>query len=313
MSVVNQLTLLFFLLRLIHLIVKISETSSSPSVLDDILCKSFNYFLSSLTRLVYWLTSLIAIERVYMTIFINGQWLKSPRIARRLILSTLFVVFVTDLYELFFYKSFSNVATGRGSICVLEISKNDRTLWMTFHLLFLLLHSLLPFLINLCSTIIIIVIIVNKKMKTFHTKTCKLNISPQADQIEESDVMNIRRRLRLIADVLNENKEFVIGPAITLVPQLFSLPLFISSFIFDCQNLEESWLRHFLIVSYWISLTPQWTSFFLYIAPSSFYSNEWHQTNAGRWIRHLLHWHTSAPTTKSTALSLTQNITKVKN
>ena len=178
MSLVNQLNLLFFVARLIHFIMKITDGSSS-SMLDDFLCKFLNYFLSSSTRLVYWLTSLISIERVYMTIFINGQWLKKPRIARRLIILTFVVVFLTDLYELFFYKSLPNLSTGQGSICVLEISKNHRTLWMTFHLLFLLLHSLLPFLINLFSTIIIIVIIVNKKMKTFHTKTRKLNISPR--------------------------------------------------------------------------------------------------------------------------------------
>ena len=177
MSVVNQLSLLFFVVRLIHLMMKIGETSLTPSVLDDLLCKLLNYFLSSFTRIVYWLTSLVSIERVYMTIFINGQWLKKPRIARRLILLTFFVVFLTDLYELFFYKSLSNVATGHGSICVLEISKADRTLWMTCHLLFLILNSLLSFLINLTSTIIIILIIVKKKMKTFHRETCKLNIS----------------------------------------------------------------------------------------------------------------------------------------
>jgi hypothetical protein len=175
MSVVNQLNLAFFVARLSHLIWKIRDTSSSPSMLDDLLCKLLNYFLSSSTRLVYWLSSLIAVERVYMTIFINGQWLKKPRIARRFILLTFVVVFITDLYELFFYQSLPNVPTGQGSICVLEISKNDRTLWMTFHLLFLLLHSLLPFLINLFSTVTIILIIVKKKMKTFRTNTCKLS------------------------------------------------------------------------------------------------------------------------------------------
>ena len=182
MSVINQVNLLFFFARLTQLILKIGQTSSS-SLLDDLLCKVLNYFLSSLTRLVYWLTSLISIERVYMTIFINGQWLKKPRIARRLILLTFFVVFVTDLYELFFYQSLPNVITGQGSICVLEVSENDRTLWMTFHLLFLVLHSLLPFLINLLSTIIIMVIIIRKKIKTFHTKTRKWNISDQSKSL----------------------------------------------------------------------------------------------------------------------------------
>jgi hypothetical protein len=107
--------------------------------------------------------------------------------------------------------------------------------------------------------------------------------------------MNFRIRVRLIVDVLSENREFVLGPAITLVPQLFSLPLLISSFIFDCRNLEESWLRHFLIVSYWISFTPQWTSFSLYILPSSLYSSEWRQTDVHRWIKNLRPRQASAP------------------
>ena len=177
MTAINQLNLAFFVARLIHLIVKTTDdSSSSASLFDDLLCKFLNYFLSSLTRLVYWLTSLISIERVYMTIFINGQWLKKPRIARRFILLTFFIVFLTDLYELFFYKSLPNLSTGQGSICVLEISKNDRTRWMTFHLLFLILNSLIPFLINLFSTIIIIVIIIRKKMKTFQTSSSKFNV-----------------------------------------------------------------------------------------------------------------------------------------
>jgi intracellular septation protein A len=125
--------------------------------------------------------------------------------------------------------------------------------------------------------------------------------------------MNIRVHLRLIFDVLRENQEFVIGPSITLVPQLFSLPLFISSFIFNCQNLEESWLRHFLIVSYWISFTPQWTSFFLYISPSSFYSNEWRQTNVGRWMTKLPHRHPAAQATTFSALSGKRDIVKDKD
>ena len=61
MSIINQLNLLFFVVRLNHLIVKIGDTSSSSSssVLDDLLCKSLNYLLSCFTRLVYWLTSLM--------------------------------------------------------------------------------------------------------------------------------------------------------------------------------------------------------------------------------------------------------------
>jgi intracellular septation protein A len=139
--------------------------------------------------------------------------------------------------------------------------------------------------------------------------------SSLANQASQSAWMNVRARLRLIIDVLIENKEFVLGPAITVVPQLFSLPLLISSFIFDCHNLEDSWLRYFLIVSYWISFTPQWTTFFLYIVPSSLYSNEWHQTNVGRWINNLRRRHalpSTAVTTRVTGLSSMGNKLKDK-
>ena len=177
MSVVNQINLAFFVARLRHLIVNISKksspSSSSSSVWDDLWCKSLNYFLSSSIRIVYWLTSLISIERLYTTIFFNGQWLKKPHIARRLIAFILINVLIGDIYELISYNSFIDVMNGGGSICVLDVSKNDQSLWMTFHLLFLILNSLLPFLINLCSTLTISFIIVNRKLKTFKTDAGK--------------------------------------------------------------------------------------------------------------------------------------------
>ena len=147
-------------------------------------------------------------------------------------------------------------------------------------------------------------------------ETLKVSIScfsHLAEQSRQSTWMNIRHRLRLIIDVLSENKEFVLGPGITLVPQLFSLPLFISSFVLDCQNLEESSLRPFLIVSYWISFTPQWTSFVLYISPSSFYSNQWRKTDLGRWINTLLGRQVAAPATTLTIFSATRDVVKDRN
>ena len=168
MSIINQLSLTLLLARLLHLILNITGTSSLSSTTNDHLCKSLNYLLSSSTRMVYWLTSLISIERLYTTLFLRGQWLKQPHIARRLILLTFVTVFISDLYELFFYKSFSTQTDeqSHGSICVLDISSEDRRMWTTFHLLFLILHSLLPFLINLFSTITICLININKKIKT---------------------------------------------------------------------------------------------------------------------------------------------------
>ena len=121
-----------------------------------------------------------------------------------------------------------------------------------------------------------------------------------------------QHRLRFVANVLNENKELVIGPAITLVPQLFSLPLFLVTFILDCQNLENSWLRYLLIISYLISFLPQSTSFLLYILPSSFYSDQWRRTKMGKWVYKLFGWHAAPSRMKMTVLSGTYEATKEK-
>ena len=73
MSVINQINLAFFVTRLVHLVVKSSDTSLSL-MWDDLLCKSLNYLLSSSTRMVFWLTSLVSIEGLYTTLVFNDRW-----------------------------------------------------------------------------------------------------------------------------------------------------------------------------------------------------------------------------------------------
>ena len=91
-------------------------------------------------------------------------------------------------------------------------------------------------------------------------------------------------RLRLLRTVLAENKELVVGPAFTLIPQLFSLPYFIALLILRCQNIQTSGLRYLLIASYLPTFVPPLMSFLLYISPSSFYSQEWRATSLSKWL-----------------------------
>ena len=100
------------------------------------------------------------------------------------------------------------------------------------------------------------------------------------------------------------------GPAITLVPQLFSLPFFIVSFTLGCRNLETSGIRYLLIASYLASLTPQLTSFLLYVSPSSFYSNEWRSTGISQWMSYFMQRRSEVSTT---ATLVRTAITKEKN
>ena len=167
MSVINQISLGFLATRLIHLAVK-SIAMSSSSTGNGILCKLFHYLLISSSRTVYWLSSLIAIERLYMTLFLNGRWLKKPHIARRLIALSVVGVFVTGVYESLFITSFTDVYKKYGAMCVSAFPIYHRATWRIVHLLVSIFNSVLPFLINLCCTIAISVIVVKNR-----TNTCK--------------------------------------------------------------------------------------------------------------------------------------------
>jgi hypothetical protein len=97
------------------------------------------------------------------------------------------------------------------------------------------------------------------------------------------------------------------GPAFTVIPQLFSIPVLIVSYSLICQTIETSPLRYLLIASELASFIPQVISFFLYISPSSFYSREWRATNMSKRITALTQCHRQSPSTLSTILS-TRNI-----
>ena len=98
------------------------------------------------------------------------------------------------------------------------------------------------------------------------------------DSLLGQQILRWTTRFHLLREVLAENKELVIGPAFTLVPQLFSLPLFIASLLLVCQTIETNPIRYLLIISYFTSFIPQVISFSLYISPSSLYSQEWQMT-----------------------------------
>lgn len=109
-------------------------------------------------------------------------------------------------------------------------------------------------------------------MNTFH-------YSLHSVSIDKDDQPNPRRTVW--RDVLNENKEMIARPAITLIPSsfsLFSLPLVILAFSLGCQNIGEHPLRYLVLTFYFLTFIPSIISFMLYIYPSSFYWKEWEST-----------------------------------
>ena len=298
MSVINQINLGALFLRHIHIIV----SHYSPTLTDILLCKLLSFLLTVSGRLVYWLVSLVAIERVYITLFLNGHWLKKPHIARALIALTLFVILATSVHELVFMHSYSKDNDSNSHLCVLDFHQH-RSLWTLFHQSVTVLHWLVPLLINVSCTTTISYVVTKKKLNACAHNTDKSDSTNSASVSKKS-----KSRVALLLDVLKENKELILAPAITIVPQLFSLPLYIVAFLLICQNLETNTLRYMLIVCYFTAFLPQLVSFLLYVTPSSFFTHEWHATALAKWIFPLNRRHEQQPptTTRSRSIAIIQ-------
>jgi hypothetical protein len=163
MSIINQISLSVLAARLIHLSTTITSFQSSP-VVDNILCKVLSYLLVCFTRVAYWLVSFLATERVYTLVFLNGQWLTKPYIARRLIALVFFIVFASGTYELVFVRSFFLDNEDKSNMCVIEFPITSQSKWILIHQIVSITHSMLPLFINCCCTITMIYVITRSKM-----------------------------------------------------------------------------------------------------------------------------------------------------
>ena len=171
MTIINQINLACLVIRFTHLTVNIASPYSLRQF-DMIFCKLSNYFLVTSTRLAQWLCSLIAIERLYVVVFLNGNWLKKPHIARRILIVTTLIILIVTAYELAFIELQNSSDNGINSICVMTFPLGSRV-WHPLHFTVTLIDSLTPFLINLVCTIGIICIVTKKKMNANTRDHCR--------------------------------------------------------------------------------------------------------------------------------------------
>ena len=261
-SIINQLTLLLLVCKFLHIVFSMKGLIIHHSI-NTILCKSISYLLSCLCRMSYWLMGMVAIERVYVTWFIKGTWLKSPRIAKRIIIAIILCILIFDLNEVIYYQSIEDPKaslTMNSTWCVTSYS----IAVSTYNQINNILNYILPFVINFLSTIILIVLIIKKRIRLL-----------------AKDKQNKQKRstiIRIYMNLIIEKRELIIPPLLTMLPQLFSSPQFILSFSLACQDFSISWHRYLLLSSYFITYLPQVILYKLYISPSSFYTNEFHAT-----------------------------------
>lgn len=173
------MNLVLLTVRLIYLSVRIDSPRLS-SLADDMACKFFNYLMTCCTRITYCLASLVTIERMYSSVFLTAQWFKSPKIARRLIVSIILFVLLSDIHELICIYSLSYNEDRLVTICVIEFPSNHRTTMKLIYQTVPIIHSMVPLLINLLCTLVIMWIIIEHKMN-LHREKSGLNSDKLAD------------------------------------------------------------------------------------------------------------------------------------
>ncbi len=101
-SVISQLSLFFLVSKIVYILISI-KGNIIQTIINLILCKTLSFSLSICTRIYYWLTAFVTIERVYVTKYPKNTWFKQPKIAIRIILLIFLMTFASHVHELIKY------------------------------------------------------------------------------------------------------------------------------------------------------------------------------------------------------------------
>ena len=239
-SCLNQIALLCLLFKFIQI------TIQSPNV---IMCKMSSYFLSLFTRSTYWLTSWITLDRLCMTVFPNSQALKNAHLALGMSAITLIILFSMHFHEVIYYKVIKHELTG-APICVTNF---DTTTISTYNRTITLIHYILPFMIQVISITLIIILVARSRVKA------------SGKRMSFGQVLHKQFRTQ---------QELYITPIIII---LAALPQTILTFSLACKQLR-GWQRHTLLSACLISYAPQALGFILFVLPSTSYKEELRKT-----------------------------------
>jgi hypothetical protein len=211
-----------------------------------------------LTRITYWLTSLVTIERLGMVLFPTSITLKKPKLAFGLSIFTILTVGGMHVHEILYYTTIVDPSYTLVNVTIC-VTNYNQTLIFTYNRVNVLVHYFAPFLIQVISITVLLVQTARSRARTSGSKQ--------------------QTFVHLFKNQLKTQKELYIIPMIIV---LSSLPQIILSFSYACSELKQSWQRYTLLTAYFLSYLPQILGFLLYILPSTIFKEEFQQTMIGK-------------------------------
>ena len=257
-SIVDQCSLLLLFFKIIHIILGSNGILFHYETVNLYSCKIVSYLLSVLTRITYWLTSCVTIERLCLTLFPTSQILKNTRRVSGLSVLVILFVFSMHIHELIYYRTIVDLSytSLNTTICVTNYVESSIS---TYNRVNVLIHYFVPFLIQIISITILIIQLAFSRART--------------------NSNNEQTFTNLFVRQLKMQKEQYVTPMIIV---LSSLPQTILSFSYACSELKQSWQRYILLTTYFLSYLPQMLGFILYVLPSTAFVEEFHQTRIGK-------------------------------
>lgn len=119
-SMTDQCSLFLLLFKIIHIILGSNGTLLFYEHVNLYSCKVLSYLLSVCTRLTYWLTSFVTIERLCMVLFPTSVTLKKPCLALSLSAFALLMVCGMHIHEIFYYTTIEDPShtSANATLCV---------------------------------------------------------------------------------------------------------------------------------------------------------------------------------------------------
>jgi hypothetical protein len=257
-SIINQCSLLLLLLKIIHIIFGTNGTLFDYKSLNLYSCKVVSYLLSVLTRITYWLTSFVTMERLFMVLFPTSATLKNPRLALALSILAILTVSGMHMHEVLYYATIVDLSYTSVNV-TLCVTNYVQSFVSTYNRVNVLGHYFIPFLIQVISITITVTQTAFSRARTTgsHQKTFGGIFRKQ----------------------FKTQKEHYVTPMIIVFS---ALPQAILSYSYACSELKELWQRYTLLTAYFLSYLPQILGFILHVLPSTIFSREFRQTVVGK-------------------------------
>jgi len=247
-SINTLLTMIIFTLKIWILVFSQMGSIKNRSFLN-IQCHSIDFLLRFCLVIDQWLATCVAMERAYITIKgVNCNKRKIRLTAKFVITGLILIMLVTTIHDSIYRRLFDEEITDEEKRiwCIVDYSPTIRII----NLVITIFQIIVPFIINIISAMIIIIINARQRAAVQKQKKYKNVLNEQFQQ----------------------HKNLLIGPVVLII---VAIPRLIISFASGCmKSASDSWL---FLLGYFISLIPPLLTFILFVLPSSTYYEIFHK------------------------------------